>query len=102
MSEVLAKLGCQDVFELRGLIGTLKIYQDQRYLAVAVRPYLRKDGTTSAIVTWQSHCAQCGQAFTFDLGASVTKFYPNRRCQKHKRPSQRVRTHARRRRCPKP
>ena len=72
------------------MIGTVKVYLGQQYVAIAMQPYLRKDGAIAEIVTWQSRCPVCGQTFTFELSARTSKFQPNRRCQKHKRPGCRV------------
>lgn len=70
------------------MIGAERLHKEQRYTCVASVPFTRRDGTVSAVLTWQSDCAECGAAFSFKTGAS--KFDPNRRCAKHKRPGQRV------------
>lgn len=70
------------------MMGAVRDHKGQRYICTATVPFTRKDGTVSAVLTWQSDCAECGAAFSFKSGA--TKFDPNRRCTKHKRPGQRV------------
>lgn len=69
-------------------MGAAREHKGQRYTCTAAVPFTRRDGTVSAVLTWQSDCAECGAAFSFKMGA--TKFEPNRRCAKHKRPGQRV------------
>ncbi len=66
-------------------IGEVKDYKDQKYLCTAVSPYTRRDGTQSALLVWESQCAECGEVFTFKT-PNGEKFEPNRRCQEHRRP----------------
>jgi len=70
------------------MMGAVRNHKGQDYTCTASVPFTRKDGTVSAVLTWQSDCAECGAAFSFKSGA--TKFEPNRRCAQHKRPGQRV------------
>lgn len=72
------------------MIGQARLYHGQRYVAVAISPYQRRDGSKTALVTWQSNCPQCGQPFHCKTPILATKFQPNRRCQLHKRPGHRV------------
>jgi len=69
-----------DVFRQRG----------QKYVCVAVEPYIRKDGAFSGIATIMSHCADCGAEFTFKVGIKTTKFSVNRRCPEHVAPLRKV------------
>lgn len=72
------------------MIGADRLHKGQRYTCVASVPFTRKDGTVSAVLTWQSECAECGEAFKMTTPAGSEKFEPNRRCLKHKRPGHRV------------
>lgn len=56
----------------------------QRYDLIATEPYVRKDGTETVLLVWQTECAQCSEPFLFRTGLTVHSV--GRRCQKHKRP----------------
>lgn len=62
----------------------------QTYRCVGEEPYTRRDGTDTTLMVWESECAKCGQAFKFKTPVAASKFIPNRRCAKHKRPGARV------------
>ena len=68
----------------------IRDHHGQLYTVVAEASRQRRDGTMATILTWESRCAQCGETFTLTTPAQATKFQPNRRCQKHKRPGVRV------------
>lgn len=67
-----------------------RFFNGQRYVPVSLRPYTRKDGRPTLIACWLSHCPTCGEEFTCETPLFASKFQPNRRCQRHKRPGQRV------------
>jgi len=69
----------------------LKTYRGQEYEMIGTEPYIRRDGTETLLVVWRSHCATCGKPFELRTPKESSKFDPNRRCQKHKRPGVRVR-----------
>lgn len=71
-------------------LGSLREYHGQHYVVVARTKRVRRDGTLGTILTWASECEQCGEAFACTTPALAAKFQPNRRCQRHKRPGQRV------------
>lgn len=73
------------------MIGAIRTEKGQRYEVVDTFGRPRRDGTVATILVWQSSCAQCREAFQFTTPASSSKFQPNRRCAKHKRPGHRVR-----------
>jgi hypothetical protein len=56
----------------------------QRYELVDVEPYRRKDGESSAILTWRGTCLDCGEPFEVKSGCIVSNDL-RRRCDKHKR-----------------
>lgn len=62
----------------------------QTYLAGQEREHRRRDGQTTTLVEWRSNCADCGRPFTFWTTMPSTHFWPNRRCEIHKRPGVRV------------
>jgi hypothetical protein len=72
-------------------ITEARYFHDQRYVEAGRFERRRRDGTLATIITWVSDCPVCGEPFTTTTPAASTKFQPNRRCQKHKRPGQRVR-----------
>ena len=72
------------------MIGTVRDYQGQPYTATRAFERKRVDGSIATIIEWTSPCATCGEPFTMTAPAAASKFQPNRRCQKHKRPGQRV------------
>ena len=69
-----------------------RAYRGQTYRVIGSFQRRRRDGTMATILSWASPCAECGEPFTFTTPASSSKFQPNRRCQKHKRPGHRVRS----------
>lgn len=73
------------------MIGTIRTEKSQRYEVVDTFERDRKDGSVALILIWESPCAECGEPFRFSTPQRTSKFQPNRRCQKHKRPGQRVR-----------
>jgi hypothetical protein len=72
-------------------VGDVFRHRGQKYVCVAVEPYIRKDGTFSGVATIMSHCADCDAEFTFKVGVNMTKFGVNRRCPEHVAPLRRVR-----------
>lgn len=75
-------------------IGLTRDYKGQAYTVTGTFQRKRKDGTLATILQWTSPCAQCREPFTITTPAASRKFQPNRRCQKHKRPGQRVKGEA--------
>ena len=70
--------------------GTIRENYGQPYTVTDQFRRTRRDGSIATILVWESPCATCGEPFTFSTPAAAKKFQPNRRCQKHKRPGQRV------------
>jgi hypothetical protein len=68
----------------------LRNFDGQRYELVRSEPYTRQDGGETALLVWQSNCPVCGALFEVRTPAKASKFQPNRRCSKHKRPGHRV------------
>lgn len=60
-------------------IGFALWLDDQRYELVHSEPHIRRDGTRSSVLTWQTDCPRCGNPFTVTSGL-VTKAI-NRRCE---------------------
>ncbi|GGC31242.1 hypothetical protein GCM10011371_18340 [Novosphingobium marinum] len=74
------------------MIGLVRDFRGQRYEVVEKSERTRRDGTLAIILHWESMCADCGEPFRLTTPAASSKFEPNRRCQKHKRPGQRVKS----------
>lgn len=72
------------------MTATVRTFHGQRYELVGTFPRARKDGGIATINVWQSACVECGSLFEFSTPAASSKFEPNRRCQRHKRPGVRV------------
>lgn len=66
-------------------IGQVLMAGQQRYVCEQIRPVRCSDGSHSKIADLRSECATCGAQFTFSTGLTGAKFYPNRRCDRHKR-----------------
>lgn len=75
---------------MSGSMTTERTYRGQRYVIVGSIPYTRRDGTRTTLTRWRSWCPRCGDPFEFSMPTTATKFEPNRRCQKHKRPGSHV------------
>jgi hypothetical protein len=68
----------------------IKSYKGQLYELTRTEPYTRRDGTETHLAVWRLHCADCGEPLELQTPCKSSKFEPNRRCQKHKRPGRRV------------
>ena len=68
----------------------IRDYHGQLYRVVGEFQRPRRNGTLATILTWASNCADCGEGFLITTPAAAIKFQPNRRCQRCKRPGQRV------------
>ncbi len=69
-----------------------RLHDGQEYAEAGRFKRERCNGSLATIITWRSRCTECGAYFTFTTPAASRKFQPNRRCQRHKRPGQRVRS----------
>ena len=68
--------------------GTILIHDGQRYRVAGIKPHVRKGGTRTTLIIWQSHCAECGQPFEFTTPLKTR--YPSRRCKQHSKPGRAV------------
>ena len=50
------------------------------YHCTASKPYRRKDGKMSGILTWQGKCRACGETYMFTQGRF--SFYPVANCER--------------------
>ena len=76
-------------------LGTVLMMDGQRYVVVATRPHRRKDGMPTMLVSWRSHCADCGQPF--EVTTCLVAKAVNRRCPAHHAPGRAVTAAARQR-----
>lgn len=74
--------------------GLTRDYGGQLFEQVGVDPHTRVDGSRTQLIVWQSACMECGEAFTFRTPIAASKFQPNRRCAKHRRPGSKARRKA--------
>lgn len=65
-------------------VGTVFMRAGQRYELIRQAPYQRRDGRLSVLLTWRSHCAECGELFHITTGLATQAV--NRRCPKHHQP----------------
>ena len=72
------------------MMPVIQIYKNQVYICVGSEPYHRRDGTKTQLLHWKSACDTCGKLFVFKVPAAAAKFWPNRRCSKHKSPGLRA------------
>ena len=64
----------------------------QRYERLPSVPHVKADGTVTLLTRLRSHCARCGETFTFTATeANVERRMVNRRCHEHARPGVKVR-----------
>ena len=66
------------------------VHDGQVYTVVSERSYQRKDGQMTTLVTWQSHCPNCGSPFEFECGKNGGLKHIQRRCNRHKSPGKPV------------
>ncbi|GAC1550099.1 MAG: hypothetical protein NVS2B5_05730 [Beijerinckiaceae bacterium] len=69
----------------------VRMYDNDIYRCVGLQPYTRRDGSQTNLVIWETECPRCGEPFTCLTPIDSSKFQPNRRCIRHRRPGQRVR-----------
>ena len=63
--------------------------QPQAYECIGSKPYTRRDGTESAILTWQGECSNCGEPYTFTRGRFCFEHVANcQRCRARFTPSE--------------
>ena len=70
---------------------SLKYFGGQQYIEVGFVNHTRRDGTETTLTRWRGECAECGAFFFFKVPSEASKFSPNRRCEKHRRPGIKVR-----------
>jgi len=71
-------------------MGTRFAIQTQDYVLYDTETYERKDGSTTPLLIWQSHCATCGNEFFISTPLGFTTGQP-RRCEAHREPGKKVR-----------
>lgn len=70
----------------------MRLFGEQRYECVGIKPYTRRDGSQTELLIWRSNCAKCGDSFECTSPAQSENFSPNRRCALHKRPGTKVKS----------
>lgn len=82
-------------FRVLPLPGTVLMHEGQRYIAIGSDLRTRHDGQIVPIICWESHCAECGQAF--QCGSGLRSGTLNRRCPEHHAPGKAVAASGRKR-----
>lgn len=62
-------------------IGSVLMFDGQRYELVDSSPYQTREGRPDTILHWQSHCPECGKSFV--ATSTLKSKCINRRCPKH-------------------
>jgi hypothetical protein len=70
-------------FRVVPMAGKTIDYRGQEYKLIGSAPHRNRKGELSVILTWKTHCLECGVAFT-TTSALCTK-YLTRRCPKHRK-----------------
>jgi hypothetical protein len=52
------------------------------YIAIEVRPYIRRNGGKSQLILWRRKCVHCGAAFEVQGGGNAEKLAKT--CEKHR------------------
>jgi len=71
----------------QGIDDRQAVYKGQLYELARTEPHTRRDGTTTILMVWRSHCPTCGEPFETRTPSRARKFQPGRRCPRHKRPA---------------
>jgi hypothetical protein len=70
--------------------GASLLANGREFVAAAVEPYTRRDGTASQLVTWRGQCALCGAPYDVKGGRAAKHLPLN--CEQHRgRRTKRVR-----------
>jgi hypothetical protein len=75
----------------QGIDDHRAVYKGQLYELARTEPHTRRNGTTTMLTVWRSHCPTCGEPFETRTPSLARKFQPGRRCPRHKRPGASVR-----------
>jgi hypothetical protein len=71
-------------FRILPLPDTVLMLDGQRYVAIGSRLHRKPGGTDVPLITWRSHCAECG--VPFECHTTLKGSHPNRRCPEHHSP----------------
>lgn len=66
-------------FRASPAIGTILRLDDQEYELAVTRPHVRKDGTPTKVLIWETSCPVCGAAF--EVGTGLKSNSVTRRCE---------------------
>lgn len=69
-------------------LGAAFLIKGQRFNLVGYRDHERRDGVTTTLLVWKSHCAECGQPF--ETCSPALQLPESRRCKPHRAPGRKV------------
>ena len=46
---------------------------NRKFIHIGYKPHIKKDGTSTELMVWQSSCIDCGENFTVTTPKSTTK-----------------------------
>jgi hypothetical protein len=73
-----------------GALRTFRMIGSQEFLCVGFKPHRKRDGTETQLAVVKAKCARCRKTFLQDMAVMGARFYPNRRCEAHRRPGLKV------------
>ena len=63
-------------------VGAKVTVGNSEFVAIAVQPYLRRNGSPSQIVKWRSHCQVCSESY--EVKGSRNPAHLSKNCQAHR------------------
>ncbi len=75
--------------ELHPLAKTQR-FRGQEYQSFGTEKHEAKDGRILDLTVWWSSCPECGSRFSFTNSGHALPRFPNRRCQKCKKPGLKI------------
>lgn len=76
-------------FEKEPAVGTVVWLDEQAFELAGTQDHIRKDGTATTLLVWQSECADCGAAIKFMSPRKISGL--KRRCADCAKPGRPVR-----------
>jgi len=68
--------------------GFTVIWGDQTYVPISIQAHVKKGGSLTNLITWETECPSCAKQFTLLTGMAFKS--PRRRCDACKAPGRKV------------